>query len=93
MLNDQIQQINTSLSSVERELREDLDRQKNLKLEVATYFGKPRTFFDCLAMPGTDGHARVYQFIKRLYGQVETLRLSSVSNSKTSASSNSNNPQ
>ena len=48
-------------------MREDLDSQKNLKLEVATFFGKPRTFFDCLAMPGTEGHSRVYQFIKRLY--------------------------
>ena len=41
-------------------MREDLDQEKNLKLEVATYFGKPRTFFDCLAMPGGDGHARIY---------------------------------
>ena len=56
-------------------MREDLDSQKTLKLEVATFFGKPRTFFDCLAMPGTDGHGRVYQFIKRLYSQIESLRV------------------
>ena len=61
---------------MEQELREDLDRQKNLKLEIATHFGKPRKFFDCLATPGSDGHARVYQFIKRLYSQVESLRMS-----------------
>ena len=72
---DQLQQLNSTLGQVEQDLRDDLDSQKNLKLEVATYFGKPRTFFDCLAMPGGDGHARVYQFIKRLYSQVESLRV------------------
>ena len=75
VLNEQIQRLNTSLGQVESELREDLDRQKNLKLEIATYFGKPRAFFGCLATPGGDGHARVYQFIKRLYSQVESLRV------------------
>ena len=59
-------------------MKEDLDRQKNLKLEVAAYFGKPRTFFDCLSMPGSEGHGRVYHFIKRLYSQVENLRVVNV---------------
>ena len=88
VLNDQIQQLNNSLVSVERDLREDLDKQKNLKLEVATFFGKPRTFFDCLAAPGSEGHARIYQFIKRLYGQVETMRLTSVSRSANPQNNN-----
>ena len=56
-------------------MREGLDNVMNLKLEVATYFGKPRAFFDCLVTPGKDGDAHVYQFIKRLYSQVESLRL------------------
>jgi hypothetical protein len=75
VLNDQVQVLNQTLTEVYQDLRDDLDSQKNLKLEVATYFGKPRTFFDCLAMPGSEGHGRVYQFIKRLYSQVESLRV------------------
>lgn len=65
-------------------MREDLDHQKNLKLEVATYFGKPRTFFDCLSTPGSEGHTRIYQFIKRLYTQLESLRVINAMPSTTS---------
>jgi len=53
------------------------------------FFGKPRTFFDCLAQPGTEGHARIYQFIKRLYSQIESLR---VINSVPSLSAQANQP-
>ena len=83
-LNDQIQKLNSTLGSVEQEMREDLDHQKNLKLEVATYFGKPRTFFDCLSTPGSEGHTRIYQFIKRLYSQLESLRVINAMPSATS---------
>lgn len=72
---------------MEQSLREDLDRSKNFKLEVATYFGKPRTFFDCLATPGGEGHARVYQFIKRLYSQMENLRVTKVTAGVSSSKS------
>jgi len=81
VLNDQMQGLNSTLGSVHQDLRDDLDKQKNLKLEVATFFGKPRTFFDCLAMPGSEGQGRVYQFIKRLYSQVESLRVLGASSS------------
>lgn len=69
------------------ELREDLDKHKNLKLELATHFGKPRAFFECLSLPGGEGHGKVYQFVKRLYSQVESFRVLHATNPPSLTSS------
>lgn len=72
---EQSQSGSSQQSAEIQDMRDDLDKHKNLKLELATHFGKPRAFFDCLGTPGSEGHGKVYQFVKRLYSQVESLRI------------------
>lgn len=51
-------------------LREDLEKHKNIKLDIEKFFGKTNDgFFEALQTFDA-GHAKVYQYIKSLHGRL-----------------------
>ena len=61
----------------------ELDNHKNLKLEIASFFGRPRMLFESMNTPGV-GHQRVFDFIKQLHETIENYRVKFVTMSTTS---------
>jgi len=48
-------------------LREDLEKHKNIKLDIEKFFGKTNDgFFEALQTFDA-GHAKIYQYIKSLH--------------------------